>query len=539
MSLPRKYVGIITFVAISVLVLLAGCSKGSSTATTSTQIVAVQRGNISNSITGTGNLALAKTADLAFDITGTVLDINVEEGATVSKGDILASLDTSQWEEQLKVLENAVKTAERNLRNAKRQITARDLGIRQAELDLRSSQETALSIPVVKSAQLEVDNAKKALDDVLANAIDDPSLLSTTIPSIQQHLVDAQRNLKTILSGSGYSISNDVALQIARTQLSVEQSQRQLEDAQIAAEDAVQARDDAAQALTDAQENLTEARSFSPLIVAPFDGFITKIDVSGGDEVKKGQLAMQIAEPDKFEADILVGENDIFQVSLDSTATVQVDALSGTSLPAKVTYIAPTATSQQGVVNYGVRVEVQSIDFSKTPPVQPGLGSSDNTSIANITERFKEAVKQGKMTQEQAEQMLKQMEDGKMGQGSFGTPGSGVPINQFAQSSSANTSLKQGLSVTVNIVTSQKQDVLMVPSDAILRKASGSVVTVRKNGLDEQRTVITGISDWQYTEIVSGLQENEEVVINRSSSSSNKNGMSQFGFPGGQRVVVR
>ncbi|GAI95589.1 unnamed protein product, partial [marine sediment metagenome] len=52
---------------------------------------------------------------------------------------------------------------------------------------------------------------------------------------------------------------------------------------------------------------------------------------------------------------------DILQVELGGEAWVQVDAMQGLSLPAEVTHISPTATIQSGVVNYKVKVEVESL----------------------------------------------------------------------------------------------------------------------------------------------------------------------------------
>ncbi len=539
MNLQAKYFRPLMCLLFCTVIVLAGCSTGNNTGTVSTQIVSVQRGNITNSITGTGYLALSRTSDLTFEIAGTVLEITVKESDSVTKNQVLASLDTSQWDEQIKNLENAVNTAERNLRNSERQIVARQLSVRQAELDLRSSQETASKIPVVKTAQMEVDNAKSALENALKAAVDDPSILAR-VPSIQKSLLDAENNLKAILSGTSYNLTTDIALQIARAQLNVEQSQRQLEDARIAVDDSIKSRDDSQQALVNARSNLTKGQSLSPLIKAPFDGFITKISISGGDEVKKGQLAMQIAEPDKFVADILVGESDIFQVNFNSNATVTIDALSGLSYPAKVIYISPTATAQQGVVNYRVRVEIQ--PQSQTPQQMnpPGFGQSDNLSREELINRIQESVKQGLMSQAQADQLIKQIREGNSNTGfTFQRPGSST--NRFSPQVPSIVNLKQGLSATVNIITAQKQDVLLVPSDAISRKGGVSVVTVRKDGIDEQRNVTTGISDWQYTEIVSGLREGEQVVITRSTSSSANRQMQQFGLPGGSRsgVVIR
>ena len=97
------------------------------------------------------------------------------------------------------------------------------------------------------------------------------------------------------------------------------------------------------------------------VIMAPFAGFITMVNVEGGDEVTKGTVAVSVADPDKFEAEIYVGELDIDDVEIGGIASVKVDALDVT-VPAEVTHISPTATIQSGVVNYTVRVALQSLE---------------------------------------------------------------------------------------------------------------------------------------------------------------------------------
>jgi multidrug resistance efflux pump len=108
---------------------------------------------------------------------------------------------------------------------------------------------------------------------------------------------------------------------------------------------------DADTAVADAQSALDDAKDLSPIITAPFDGFISSIKVAGGDEIQKGTIAMVIADPNQFSAKILVTEDDIFSVKLGGDATVSLTALSGTP-SAKVTKISPTATVSSGVVNY-------------------------------------------------------------------------------------------------------------------------------------------------------------------------------------------
>ena len=148
------------------------------------QTATVQAGNLTVEISGSGNLALSSTQDLTFEMAGTVQEVLVEEGDSVEEGQVLARLDTSEWEDELATLELDLLQAKINVNNA--------------ELDLERAEENDSEDIYIKKLQLKL--AKERL---------------------------GQR-----------------------------------------------------------EKALEEASEASPAVTAPFDGFITKVNVSGGDEVK-------------------------------------------------------------------------------------------------------------------------------------------------------------------------------------------------------------------------------------------------------------
>ena len=220
--------------------------------------------------------------------------------------------------------------------------------------------------------------------------------------------------------------------------------------------------------LASAQKTLADAQNASPEITAPFDGFISNVNVSAGDAgaqgngVPKGTVAMTIVDPNKFEANILVSEMDIYQVKVGGAATVQADAFPGVTFPATVTQISSTATIQSGVVNYKVTVEVQSLE-----PVTSARSTSQTTTIP------------------------------------------------------ANFQLRQGLTVTVNIIVAQKTGVLLVPSSAITtEKGQSYVQVISSTGAIEKRAIKTGITDYTNIEVTEGLSEGEKVIVQGTTSTS-------------------
>ncbi len=224
------------------------------------------------STTSTGNLAFTKSEDVAFDMAGTVKDVLVSVGDTVKKDQLLATLDTSAWSDQIETTSESVTTAQRNLVTAERQIGAQQLSVTQAQLNLQGAQNSATSIAVVQNAQDLVDNAQAALQNAQVQYMVDPTTYGPAVANIRVQLGQAQKNLQSVLSGTSFNVSTDVALQILKSQLAVQQAQRAVDDANIAVTNATQARDDAAQTLSDAQTTLSETQALSPEVRAPFDG---------------------------------------------------------------------------------------------------------------------------------------------------------------------------------------------------------------------------------------------------------------------------
>ena len=161
----------------------------------------------------------------------------------------------------------------------------------------------------------------------------DTDALDQQLVHFSTALDEAKKDLDRVLKGQNINVTSSVALQIAQLQLTITQKQQTLADAQNAVETARTAVSnaqldvsDAEQDVKDAQSDLDETKSLNAVIKAPFDGFITKVNVNGGDEIKKGTVAMQIADPNQFEANILVTEKDISSVKLGGEATVSLDA---------------------------------------------------------------------------------------------------------------------------------------------------------------------------------------------------------------------
>jgi len=525
---------------------LSGCGAAKTSATASNnQVTTVKTGNIKVNITASGNLKLSDKEDLAFEMAGTVAQVLVATGDSVQQGELLATLDTTAWNKQLESLQKALVTAQRNLATrtsslvkAERLVTTKELALRQAQLDLQTVQNNLTKIADLKPAYDAIDTAKFQLSVAIADQGGAGGL--QTVLFWQDRLAKAQDDLKQLLKqyGSTAASSSDAALQVAKGQLQVEQSQMQLGDAQIAIDDARlalanarQDKADAEQAVKDAQSDLDEANALSPTIKAPFDGFVTKVSVAGGQEVKKGTVAVQVADSSKFEADFIVSEMDIYKVGSGSNVTVQLTALPALSLPGRITSISPTATVQSGVVSYAVVADVTPPRFGlpglpgASGQVRSGQGSQ---ATANQTgqQRFSPGTSGtgGQIGSGEASRATSnQSGQRRFSAGLSGASGQARP-GQDTQSMpgliTQNMQLRDGLTVSVSILVEQRNNVLLVANRAITRKGSTTTVTVIKAGITEARTIKIGINDLQNTEVTDGLSEGEQVLIPQSTTST-------------------
>jgi multidrug efflux pump subunit AcrA (membrane-fusion protein) len=320
--------GLIALILCTIAVPLIGCGKKTE-AIPENQQATVQRGDLTVDITAAGNLALSYTAEPAFQIAGYVEEVFVEEGDTVAAGDVLATLDTT-------TLERTVNTAEIDLEKATNSYT---------KITYPYTYRTfAISVPTaIEFTSLAQGKLASAMEVMHELGMSREQYDWTQYWEVWGNIKDAQDDLlqvKTNLKiGSGPDLFGEGVLPM--------DDYWTLRDAQLDMEKAQQT-------LDVAKDELSKA-----VVVAPFAGFITQVNVEGGDEVYKGTVVAQVADPNRFEAEVMVNEMDIFQVKLGGDATVQIDAMPTLVLPAKVTQISPTATISSGVVNYKVKVEIQ------------------------------------------------------------------------------------------------------------------------------------------------------------------------------------
>lgn len=73
--------------------------------------------------------------------------------------------------------------------------------------------------------------------------------------------------------------------------------------------------------------------------------------------------------------------------------------------------------------------------------------------------------------------------------------------------------IRPGMGATLKIATIEKKGVLLVPSRAVRNAGSQKIVTVAFNGGPQNLVVQTGVTDGSSIEIISGLEQGQQVVI--------------------------
>lgn len=207
------------------------------------------------------------------------------------------------------------------------------------------------------------------------------------------------------------------------------------------------------------------------IIRAPMSGTVSKLVVEKGERVvgtsqMAGTEMLRIADLNKMEVRVDVNENDIVRVSLGDTVVIDVDAYSylDKTFKGKVTAIANTANnkvSSDAVTEFEVKIRI-------------------------LNESFKDLMEE---------------------------KGGASPF-------------RPGMTASVDIITNKKFDILAVPLGAVTTRAKSDSLSEKKSKDDELREVVfvneagvakikdvvTGISNFEFIEILDGLTLDEEVV---------------------------
>jgi macrolide-specific efflux system membrane fusion protein len=445
-------------------------------------------------VAANGTVVPSSQVSVDFTTAGTLTQIDTSVGATVTKGTVLAHIDST-------AAQNAVNAANAALAAANAQVAADSGGSNAARLSALQDQVNADN-QQVSQAQTAVQQTNTADQTAISN--DQAQLTAdqsrynsagcTTSPNSQACLAD-----NSAISADRSRIQSDqqrLQSDSSSGQLRITQAQGQLAQAQATLAQATsgnpsqQAGAQAAVAAATAQLRSAEAQLAATSLVAPTDGTVLEINGQVGENISGGATSAATlpgtnapvpatpgattgssSTPSSSAPLIVLGSNSSMvvgitvppssakKVTAGQGCTITSNSVAGLSLPCQVLAVAPSATLVNG--NYVFYVTV--------------------------------------------------------------TP------------NSSSSSLTTGLPVSVNINVAQASKVLAVPQSAVYTLGGTPHVDVWAGSKAVPTAVTTGMQGTELVQVTSGLQPGEQVVLGANqglpASATNATGSNATGNP--------
>ena len=236
-------------------------------------------------------------------------------------------------------------------------------------------------------------------------------------------------------------------------------------------------------ALDNAQQRLTETTVLAPMdgVVATRTVQIGTIISSGITYVGGGTAALTISDLSRIFVLAAIDESDIGQVRIGQDVRVTADAFAGRRFTGKVVRIATRGVNTSNVVTFEVKLEVLGEERPPSADKKPADSDSAKTEKPPVVS---------------------------------GPPGKIL--------------LKPEMTTNVEVIVEFKEDVVVVPAEAITRrKGTALVQVVKEDASVEERSVKTGISDNVSLEIIEGLMAGEKIQVKRNEPASQWRGGNQ------------
>jgi HlyD family secretion protein len=439
----RIVVGIaLVLVALAIVAVIYSRANAKASSAASLQTATAKIGNVSTTIAASGTVRAAQSATLSWQNTGSVGTVSVQAGDGVTEGQELASLSTDQMPANVISAAVDLATAQQTLDNLLHSTTpqanaqkalqdaqaalddyknnfpatqaAAQAALTTAQYNLTVAQNKKTTVQYAKASPADIEAARATLTLALNNleaastANNKASDLPTSDPRRSQaltNLADAEKKVESAQMKLNWYLTYPTAQDIANTDAAVLAAQAALATAQ-QSWNAVKDGPNTTQlavlqaAVADAQNaydlikngasqgdvaavNARIAGDRSTLntmkITAPFSGTITTVSVLPNDQASSGTAAFTINDLSHLYIDVTVAETNLPKVQDGQAVEFIFNAISGKTFHGKVVKVAQVGTSSQGVVNFGVTVEITDADKN----VRLGMAATVNLITAS------------------------------------------------------------------------------------------------------------------------------------------------------------
>ena len=310
-----------------------------------------------------GNIEVTEV-EIAFQISGRIVELPVREGEMVRRGAVLARLDRESLERQrdraaatVRAAESQVaqlRTAIAHLRETvEAQILERQAALEQAEAQLREllagsrAPEIAQARAAVEAARAERERAQRDWEraqllyerDEISTAQYDQA--RTRYEQASAQLQQAEQRLTLLLEGPRREQIEAARAQVARARAALRQAQAQrLElrrrEQELAMREAERERARAELALIE-----TELRK--TVVAAPFDGIVLTKAAEVGEVVAAGATILTLGDLRRPWVRAYIGERDLGRVRLGARVRVKTDSFPDRIYWGRVSFIASEA----------------------------------------------------------------------------------------------------------------------------------------------------------------------------------------------------
>ena len=324
-----------------------------------------QRLNLNASIYGTGTVESAQTAILTWSASGIVGDINVKLGQTIQKDDVLMTLEPASVTSDILQAQIDVINAQNNLDDLN---TNWEADLAQAKLDLLNAQEDLDDL----STERKIMNYQRCSDERIEELEDDLDQAQKTYDFFQN--ANTLKAVNTAQANLDYCMADFSESEVAEAELKVELAEAKVASLQEQVDLLSDGPDPEKVTILETQLAMAQSRLDSMQIEAPFDGVITALSVQAGDVVKAGAQAVQLDDLSSLFLDVQISEVDIPLVEVGQPAELVFDAYYENTFTGEVVEISPVGSSVQGVVEYSVRIKLETGDGQ----IKPGMTASVN-----------------------------------------------------------------------------------------------------------------------------------------------------------------
>ncbi len=506
---------------------VSASAAGDGDETSYTQIVQVQTGSLSSTLSVVGQLEAEQSSALAFDyVDGSteLLTLAVQAGNTVTQGQVLATIDPAPYQQALDQAKSDLQAAEESLADLQAPATA--LAIAQADTALARAEQTL--------AQAKADLA---------------GLQNPDLTDLENAVLDAQDNLTLLAIQDDLAGRDSLAKSERDLQYSVAWYQRRIAELQALAVPTVEQSDELAEdqeALAEAQIDLARVQMQRELARQARAAELTQAQVllaaaqEALAEAQTGSDALTLTQAQLavHQAEVGVQAAQEARQSLDEGADEVKLAAAQAAVDKK-----RLAVSQAQAALDGAQMVAPFDGVILETYVSAGAQISANTTIlelANLsTQRVVASVDETTIRQVSEGQSASVVFDAFPGQ-TFSGQVLAVPLQGSLQggvmvyevpislTGADDLPLLIGMTANVEIHAGDTNNALLVPTMA-LQQNNGQYQVLVSNPDDpaaepEAVTVLVGLSDGAYTEVTGNLSAGDHVVVQLESSTSSSAG---------------